>query len=535
VAVKWITRFLNMMLTGSALIEQVGRRLSDDRLGIPVQNETRVVIDYSQPNIAKEMHVGHLRSTVIGDALARILGFQGARVIRHNHLGDWGTQFGMLIQYLSEHAAEWHPADDDASRSLSRLNQLYRDSSAKFDSDPEFADRARNRVVALQAGNPETLGAWQEIVAESKTYFNEVYDRLDVLLTDEDAVGESFYNPYLAEVAGELESSGIARISDGALCVFFDDVSGADGQPLPLIIRKSDGGFGYAATDLAALRYRTRDLGANKILYVVDARQALHFKMVFDTARLAGWLNDEVEAVHVKFGTVLGTDGKPFKTRSGETVRLTSLLDGAVAHARIVVAEKSGRAIWGRWRRPPSSPALAPSSTRILPPTGPRTTSSISTEWCHSTATRVFTFSTRTPGRVPSSVRPEPMRSLKVSRGRTWPSPPRSAHWPSNSTSSAPPWPRWRVPSSRTGSAATCSSSRKPSPHSSRTARCSRPLPPRPATTVCCCACSPATPSKRVLSCSDWAPLRDCDPGASSGQDGSCQEGAPLLRGLQPS
>lgn len=238
-------------------------------------------------------------------------------------------------------------ADDDASRSLSRLNQLYRDSSAKFDSDPEFADRARNRVVALQAGNPETLGAWQEIVAESKTYFNEVYDRLDVLLTDEDAVGESFYNPYLAEVAGELESSGIARISDGALCVFFDDVSGADGQPLPLIIRKSDGGFGYAATDLAALRYRTRDLGANKILYVVDARQALHFKMVFDTARLAGWLNDEVEAVHVKFGTVLGTDGKPFKTRSGETVRLISLLDGAVAHARVVVAEKSGESDLG--------------------------------------------------------------------------------------------------------------------------------------------------------------------------------------------
>jgi arginyl-tRNA synthetase len=333
--------FLNLTLTDAALLRWVDERLADDCLGIVRSQSGTTVVDYSQPNIAKEMHVGHLRSTILGDSLTRTLSFIGEHVVRHNHLGDWGTQFGMLIQYLTEHDEEWQHEDGSAAGSLSRLNQLYRDSRVKFDSDGEFAERARNRVVALPAGDAETLERWREIVAESKLYFNEVYDKLGVLLTDDDAIGESFYNPFLAEVADELEKSGVARISDGALCVFFDDIVGQDGEPVPLIIRKSDGGFGYAATDLAAIRYRVGTIGAHRILYVVDARQALHFKMVFETARRASWLNDEVNAVHVAFGTVLGKDGKPFKTRSGETIRLISLLDEAVDRARVVVTEKS--------------------------------------------------------------------------------------------------------------------------------------------------------------------------------------------------
>jgi arginyl-tRNA synthetase len=333
--------FLNITVVDGALLERVERRAADARLGIPRSESATTVIDYSQPNIAKEMHVGHLRSTIIGDALARTLGFLGEDVVRHNHLGDWGTQFGMLIEYLVEQGEDWQHTGDSAEESLSRLNRLYRDSRARFESDPAFADRARNRVVALQAGDPETIARWKDIVAESKIYFNEVYAKLGVLLTDDDAVGESFYNPFLKDATDELERLGVAQVSDGALCVFFDDVVGPDGERIPLIIRKSGGGFGYAATDLAAIRYRVGTLGAHRILYVVDARQALHFRMVFETARRAGWLNDRVTACHVAFGTVLGSDGKPFKTRAGDTVRLISLLEEAVDRARAVVQEKS--------------------------------------------------------------------------------------------------------------------------------------------------------------------------------------------------
>ncbi|MBS2964228.1 arginine--tRNA ligase [Actinocrinis puniceicyclus] len=344
--------FLNLTVADSAISTQVAARLGDPRLGVPPADTDNVaVIDYSQPNIAKEMHVGHLRSTVIGDALVRLLEFTGTKVIRQNHLGDWGTQFGMLIQYLVEHPElRAHAEGESGSEAISRLNALYRDSRARFDNDPEFADRARRRVVALQAGDRETLEGWREIVAESKVYFEDVYDRLRVLLVDEDAVGESFYNPFLTEVAEDLERRGIAVRSDGALCVFFDDVLGPDGNPVPLIVQKSDGGFGYAATDLAAIRYRVQTLGANRILYVVDSRQALHFKMVFETARRAGYLPGAVEAVHVAFGSVLGPDGKPFKTRAGDTVRLISLLNEAVEHARRTVEAKN----------PSLDPALLP-------------------------------------------------------------------------------------------------------------------------------------------------------------------------------
>ncbi|MFD0404703.1 arginine--tRNA ligase [Kitasatospora sp. NPDC127116] len=336
--------FINVTVTDSAILERLAARTVDIRLGVHSVTEPGVtVIDYSQPNIAKEMHVGHLRSTIIGDALVRTLEFTGEKVIRRNHLGDWGTQFGMLIQYLVEHPDELGDDSEtvEAGPSMSRLNRLYKASRAKFDSDPDFANRSRRRVVELQAGDADTVASWQGMVDESKVYFEAVYARLGVLLEDADAVGESYYNPMLADVCADLEASGVAVRSDDALCVFFDDIKGPDGEPTPLIVQKSDGGYGYATTDLAAIRDRVGMLGANQLLYIVDARQALHFQMVFETARRAGWLPDEVRALHLGFGTVLGKDGKPFKTRSGETVRLMDLLDEAVDRARTVVSEKS--------------------------------------------------------------------------------------------------------------------------------------------------------------------------------------------------
>ncbi len=336
--------FLNLTVTDETLWRQVAARLADDRLGVgSPELGRRTVIDYSGPNIAKEMHVGHLRTTIIGDALARLLDHLGAVVIRQNHLGDWGTQFGMLIEYLDTHPeARWRAADlaEGEAATTSALDALYKLARAEFDADPEFADRARQRVVALQAGDEATLASWHELVAESQKAFQAIYDYLGVLLTAEDSAGESSYNRYLDEVAVEVERAGVAQDSDGALCVFFDDVTGPDGDPVPLIVRKSDGGYGYATTDLATIRYRIQELKASRILYVVDTRQALHFRMVFDTARRMGWLTDDVSAEHIGFGTVLGPDGKPFKTRSGGTVRLVELLDSAVERARVEIETK---------------------------------------------------------------------------------------------------------------------------------------------------------------------------------------------------
>jgi arginyl-tRNA synthetase len=325
--------FLNITFPDAVLWQQVDKRLSDPRLGVGASESNVVsIVDYSHPNIAKEMHVGHLRSTIIGDALARMLAFLGGSVIRQNHLGDWGTQFGMLLQYQMENG---------------KVDQLYRQARRQFETDPEFADRARRRVVDLQSGGAESTALWRALVAESKLQFAAVYDRLGVLLTDADVAGESFYNSMLPAVAADLETLGIARWSDGALCVF----TGSDDPPL--IVQKSDGGFGYAATDLAAIRYRVETLrakspearraarplrsgsaSADRIFYVVDARQALHFRQVFDTARRAGWLPATVDARHVPFGTMLGPDGRPFKTRAGQTVKLVDLLDAAVERAR---------------------------------------------------------------------------------------------------------------------------------------------------------------------------------------------------------
>ncbi|MFE6030170.1 arginine--tRNA ligase [Streptomyces niveus] len=337
--------FLNITVTDRAIVETLAARVTDDRLGVPFAAEPgTTVIDYAQPNVAKEMHVGHLRSAVIGAAMVEILEFTGENVIRRHHIGDWGTQFGMLIQYLTEHPHELdHTRAGEVSgeEAMSNLNRLYKAARTVFDSDEEFKTRARDRVVALQAGDADTLAQWQRFVDESKIYFHSVFDKLDMEIRDEDVVGESGYNDMLEETCRILEETGVAVRSDGALCVFFDDVKGPDGNPTPLIVKKTNGGYGYAATDLSAIRDRVGNLKANTLLYVVDARQSLHFKMVFETARRAGWLNDQVHAVQLAFGTVLGKDGKPFKTREGETVRLVDLLDEAVERASVVVRDKS--------------------------------------------------------------------------------------------------------------------------------------------------------------------------------------------------
>ncbi|GAA0268480.1 arginine--tRNA ligase [Streptomyces polychromogenes] len=338
--------FLNITVSDEAIIKTLSARAADDRLGVPLSPSAgTTVIDYAQPNVAKEMHVGHLRSAVIGAAMVEILEFTGEKVVRRHHIGDWGTQFGMLIQYLLEHPHELDHKDGEGEASgeeaMSNLNRLYKASRALFDSDEEFKTRARARVVDLQAGDEETLALWQRFVDESKIYFYSVFNKLDMDIQDPDVVGESGYNDMLAETCKLLEDSGVAVRSNGALCVFFDEYKGPDGNPTPLIVQKSDGGFGYAATDLSAIRDRVGNLKADTLIYVVDARQGLHFKMVFETARRAGWLNEDVKAVQLAFGTVLGKDGKPFKTREGETVRLVDLLDEAVERAASVVREKA--------------------------------------------------------------------------------------------------------------------------------------------------------------------------------------------------
>jgi arginyl-tRNA synthetase len=325
--------FVNVTLSPAWLAAQVGSL--DGRLGVPTQERQVVPIDYSAPNVAKEMHVGHLRTTVVGDALARTLEHLGHTVVRQNHVGDWGTPFGMLIEHLldvGEDSPEAHALESDP-------NAFYQAARAKFDGDEEFATRSRRRVVTLQAGDPDTLRLWTELVDLSKAYFNRIYRALDVTLTDDDLAGESVYNDELAGVCDELEQAGIAVVSDGALCVFLDGYTGREGKPVPLIIRKSDGGYGYGTTDLATIRHRVRDLHADRVLYVIGAPQALHLRMVWDTARKAGWLPDDVEVVHVQIGNVLGSDGKILRTRSGAPIRLVALLEEAVERAGQVLAE----------------------------------------------------------------------------------------------------------------------------------------------------------------------------------------------------
>jgi arginyl-tRNA synthetase len=319
--------FINFRLRTEVLAQAVTDQLTDPHVGVPQTSDPEdVVIDYSAPNVAKQMHVGHLRSTVIGDCLRRVLSGLGHHAIGQNHVGDWGTQFGMLVEQILDEGI------DASTLTLPEAEALYARASAHFRSDQEFADRARRRVVALQSGDKQTRDIWRQLINISLAGFNEAYARLGVLLTDDDLAGESIYNDDLPEVVAELERSGITVIDDGALCVFID------GFAAPMIVRKSDGGYGYSATDLAAIRHRVRDLHADRIIYVVDARQSDHFDLLFAVARKAGFLPDHVITEHVAFGTVLGTDGKPFRTRDGTAVTLNTLLDAAEEQAARPVA-----------------------------------------------------------------------------------------------------------------------------------------------------------------------------------------------------
>lgn len=330
--------FINLTLKDEALSAAVAELLADPRLGVTgAEQLDTVVIDYASPNIAKEMHAGHLRSSIIGDTLVRVLELRGHRVIRQNHIGDWGTPFGMLLEHLVDVQQEGTAGALDPSE----LSSFYRAARVKFDSDTGFADRARQRVVLLQAGDAPTLALWQQFVDSSKSYMAAVFERLGVLLADTDVRGEGFFNAKLPKIAADLEQRGIAVINEGALCVFPPGFVGREGEPLPLIVRKKDGGYGYGATDLAALRFRHEDLGGTRLLYVVGSTQQQHLAMVFEVAKMAGWLAPPVRAEHVAFGSVLGEDRKMLKSRSGETVKLIELLDEAVERALAAVQEKN--------------------------------------------------------------------------------------------------------------------------------------------------------------------------------------------------
>ncbi len=330
--------FINLTLSDEFVTAQVAVMGSDDRLGVaPAADPQTIVIDYSAPNVAKEMHVGHLRSTVIGDALARVLGFLGHEVLRENHIGDWGTPFGMLIEHLIDVGG----SDDAESFSVRDLNEFYAQARLLFDSDPAFSERSRRRVVLLQGGDPETLRLWEIFVAESLRHIDEVYGMLGVLLTDDDIAGESSYNPLLPVVVDELAARGLLVEDHGAQCVFPEGFTNRQGDPLPLIVRKSDGGYGYPATDLACIRDRTQRRHATTIVYVVGAEQTLHLRLVFAVAALAGYLPDTSAAVHVGFGLILGADGKKFSSRSRGSERLVDLLDEGVARATASMAARS--------------------------------------------------------------------------------------------------------------------------------------------------------------------------------------------------
>jgi len=328
--------FLNLTLSSPFLSTQLHDLALDPRLGIPVTDSPRrVIIDYSSPNLAKEMHVGHLRSTIIGDALARMYRFAGDDVVARNHVGDWGTPFGMLIEHLIDLGEP-----EATALSIADLDAFYRAARVKFDHDDAFKGRSRARVVALQGGDPETLRLWHVLVNQSIEYFGEIYQKLDVTLAPGDVVGESYYNDRLEDVVRDLGTAGLLVESEGALCVFPSGFQNREGAPLPLIIQKRDEGYGYAATDLAAVRDRVDVLGADELLYVVGAPQVQHLEMVFAVARLAGWLPERVRCEQIVFGNVLGRDHKMFKSRGGETVKLVRLIDEAVERAFVILDER---------------------------------------------------------------------------------------------------------------------------------------------------------------------------------------------------
>jgi arginyl-tRNA synthetase len=329
--------FLNLTFADEFLAQQLHAAAADEHLGVRMAPQSlHVVIDYSAPNVAKEMHVGHLRTTVIGDSLVRLCEFVGHRVTRENHIGDWGTPFGMLIEHLVD------VGEDQAAASLSLgdLDAFYKQARATFDADPAFQQRSRQRVVLLQSGDEETLRLWDLLVSQSTKHFNAVYAKLGVLLTDDDLAGESSYNHLLPEVIARLQAAGLLQESDGADVVFVPGFTNRDGDPLPLIVQKRGGGFNYSTSDLASVIDRVERVKADLLLYVVGAPQAQHFAMVFKVAEMAGWLKP-TQGVHLPFGNVLGADRKMLKSRSGEPLKFIELLDEAVARAEAAIAEKN--------------------------------------------------------------------------------------------------------------------------------------------------------------------------------------------------
>jgi arginyl-tRNA synthetase len=328
--------FINFALKGSWIAEEATGLMADPRLGTPLAESPRtVIVEYSSPNIAKEMHVGHLRTTVVGDAIARVLDFAGHHVIRDNHVGDWGTQFGLLIEYLFD------VGEDSPEAGLLRTdpNAFYQAARVKFDTDPGFANRARERVVKLQTGDTATQRLWTELMELSRQYLRDTYQVLRVTLTDDDIRGESFYNDMLSDLADDLVAKGLAVMSDGALCVFPPGFTGRDGSPLPVIIRKRDGGYNYSTTDLATVRYRVDKINSDRAIYVVGSEQALHFRMIFTVARLAGWIPGGASFEHAQIGMVQGPDGGRLRTREGDTVTLSSLLAEGIERARAILNE----------------------------------------------------------------------------------------------------------------------------------------------------------------------------------------------------
>jgi len=324
--------FLNLTLKNTWLANSLNGRTA---LLETSQKPQVVVVDYSSPNLAKEMHVGHIRSTIIGDAAARMLEALGHQVIRQNHVGDWGTQFGMLVTYLQELT----DSDGAAQSALADLEEFYRAAKKQFDDDSEFAERSRLAVVALQAGNSEVRALWQRFIDLSLSHCQALYERLGTTLRATDVMAESAYNDALPSVIESLRDSGLLTESKGAQCVFLDEFKGKDGEPLPVIVQKSDGGYLYATTDLAAIAHRSKTLNADRVMVFTDARQILHFRQIYAVAKVAGFDSDKVSLEHYPFGAMLGSDGKPFKTREGSVVKLSDLLDEAQERGRAAVTQ----------------------------------------------------------------------------------------------------------------------------------------------------------------------------------------------------
>ncbi len=330
--------FINVTVAPSYLEQFVTEMGKSSHLGMEQTSaKNRIIIDFSSPNIAKEMHVGHLRSTIIGDSLARLFEFLGHDVIRINHIGDWGTAFGMLIAYLKEN--EPRVLTGEKKTNLTHLVQWYKESKKKFDEDPVFKKTSQHEVVALQSGDPTARKAWEIICEISRKAYQEIYDLLDIHIIER---GESFYNPYLNEIIDDFNKKGLLKESEGAKCLFLPGFTNREGNPLPLILQKSDGGFNYATTDMATIRHRIQEEKANHLIYVTDAGQATHFAMIFAAAETAGYLDHKkIQVNHVPFGLVLGPDGKKFRTRSGETERLLDLLTTAINKAETILQEKN--------------------------------------------------------------------------------------------------------------------------------------------------------------------------------------------------